>query len=1021
MSETEPVLEPIPVTKDLPVVNGKENYDIHDLKSEYANGLQESDMDHENKTGLNGDIDSDEVEVNGDNEAEHRVNGGMEDEDSIGGDELPPPPELVPELPPPPAETGVEEREGEAEETDEVPAELINDEPVDETAMDEVIESSVDPEVVDDQCMDDNDELMNVSDNDEANARQSLEPPQRLTDYLSEEELVSDGGLEDEHEKPTEQECEETQEQLIDFGETKHESDADEPGLEPEVEETVHQEDPVPGDEPVEVVHEAPVVEEPTSDTEEPTEAKQQHMSYSEPAIVIDNKPAEEDEEETPPPPPPPLVNETPPPPPPLDDSVPLKRVSGGSTPSKESNQSLESPTPPSQSVAVVPPQPEIKPVVKPSPELERKEPEQEPKAAPPAQPAPSAQPVAIVTQPVAIVIPQVKSDEEASPPGSPSTSSSADRPETEQPDQLSSPQVSQKINKKNFKNKIKFGMDLVEGSLKHLHFLKTVNNNPGLYEEWLFKKAIRRYEAFWLPLAAEHKKECLAAPLDIEWIWHCHMLSPVTYEKDCKTQVRLLVEHKVMSEKDRTKALEKSRKYWTAKYPKEPFEIELVYKESVIKEEIPVALGDEVVAEKKADGETEEVKTEEKTEETVEKDNNVAVAEAKAGQTDKSLTDGADQPSTSEQAPAVTEQPEPEQAMEAKLTKEPSEPKIPEEGYEQRSSYHIFAAICRQRVFYYQTSLAHYHDKTFLKAAQKRYQRFLFLKHQNPSEMLVPCYDIDLMWHTHMLQPSAYKHDTTKVLGQTLVHDDSVNNRAAGSALVRADNRTRDLWKELFNDSFTSFGGMFRGDPPILCERMSLIEPVETYTFSTKKATINLDKVQIEGLPEEVNKYSVKLAIGTNERDGPVIKQLKGNKKKIEFENTKKGLAHFLFDTKEYDRIKFNMTSQVGFACTGHDEDIGQQMFHLMPVVEGIPMNQSEPSNLTDTVTIDYEHNLKATFTASIEPPKQGPTMLFLVPGNYETRFCIMPEQVVQMWGPVPLPRLPAGADNHCIIASHK
>ena len=351
----------------------------------------------------------------------------------------------------------------------------------------------------------------------------------------------------------------------------------------------------------------------------------------------------------------------------------------------------------------------------------------------------------------------------------------------------------------------------------------------------------------------------------------------------------------------------------------------------------------------------------------------------------------------------------------------EPTVPVIPEEGYEQKSSYDIFSAISRQRVFYYQVSLPHFHDKNFLKAAVKRYQRFLFLKHQNPTEVLAPCYDIDLIWHTHQLHPSAYKHDTTKVLGQILVHNDSINDRSAGSKLQRADQKTRDLWKILFDDTFVTFGSTFRGEPPVLCEKMSIIEPAETFGFSTKKATVNLDKVQVDGLPEEVNKYSVKLAYGTNDGDGPLIKQFKGNKKKIEFENIKKGLAHFVFDTKEYDRIKFNMSQQIGFACAGHDEEIGQQWFNLMPVVENIPKSQAEAAPLTDTVTIDEENNLKATFSATIEPPKQGPTMLFLKNGNYETRFCIMPEQVVQMWGPIPLPRLPAGKDNHCVVASHK
>ena len=376
------------------------------------------------------------------------------------------------------------------------------------------------------------------------------------------------------------------------------------------------------------------------------------------------------------------------------------------------------------------------------------------------------------------------------------------------------------------------------------------------------------------------------------------------------------------------------------------------------------------------------------------------------------------------DEEPKPDNEPKPEQepAKQEPAKQEPAAPAVPPaDEYIQKSSYDIFSAISRQRVFFYQVSLPHYHDKLFLKSALKRYQKLLFLKHQNPTEFLVPCYDIDLIWHSHQLHPVAYKKDTSKVLGQMLNHNDSVNDRTPGSKLVRADAKTRDLWKTLFEDTFASFGAMFRGDPPVLCERMSLIQPEETYAFSTKKATINLDKFQIEGLPEAVNKYNVKVVYGASEKEGPLIKSFRGNKKKVEFENAKKGLAHFVFDTKEYDRLKFNMSQQVGFACAGHDEDIGEQMFNLLPVVEAIPKRKTDASTITDTVTIDEEQNLKATFSATVETPKQGPTMLFLKNGTYETRFCIMPEHVVQMWGPIPLPRLPAGRDNACVVASHK
>jgi len=53
------------------------------------------------------------------------------------------------------------------------------------------------------------------------------------------------------------------------------------------------------------------------------------------------------------------------------------------------------------------------------------------------------------------------------------------------------------------------------------------------------------RYELFWLPLVAQSSvTEDIAAPLDIAWAWHVHMLSPVSYEKDCNEVVSTLVDH---------------------------------------------------------------------------------------------------------------------------------------------------------------------------------------------------------------------------------------------------------------------------------------------------------------------------------------------------------------------------------------------------------------------------------------------------------------------------------------------
>merc|ERR1711994_625111 len=80
--------------------------------------------------------------------------------------------------------------------------------------------------------------------------------------------------------------------------------------------------------------------------------------------------------------------------------------------------------------------------------------------------------------------------------------------------------------------------------------------------------------------------------------------------------------------------------------------------------------------------------------------------------------------------------------------------------------TYDIKSAALRQGSFYYQVSLSHYKDEAFMRDAFKRYKMYLLLKKENKSTFLVPCYDIDLVWHTHQVHPQAYQCDTTAILG---------------------------------------------------------------------------------------------------------------------------------------------------------------------------------------------------------------------------------------------------------------
>ena len=51
--------------------------------------------------------------------------------------------------------------------------------------------------------------------------------------------------------------------------------------------------------------------------------------------------------------------------------------------------------------------------------------------------------------------------------------------------------------------------------------------------------------------------------------------------------------------------------------------------------------------------------------------------------------------------------------------------------------------------------------DEKFLHEALIRYKRYLCLKKLNKATFLVPCYDIDLMWHAHQVLLDTFGNTT--------------------------------------------------------------------------------------------------------------------------------------------------------------------------------------------------------------------------------------------------------------------
>ncbi|XP_023932117.1 uncharacterized protein LOC106156973 [Lingula anatina] len=387
-----------------------------------------------------------------------------------------------------------------------------------------------------------------------------------------------------------------------------------------------------------------------------------------------------------------------------------------------------------------------------------------------------------------------------------------------------------------------KLGIDPKAAALLELDFLARVNQFPNLYGGPVVRRAIQRYEELWLPLAARLKGQKIAAPLDIAWVWHCHMLSPLKYREDCMALVNSVIHHHLLSDQERSDCLLKTKGFWIQEYgPDVPFAVDL----------------------------TDDIS--------------------------------------------------------------------PSYDYQTKCSYNLEAAIERQSVFYYQVSLPHYRSWTFLEKAVQRYKMFLYLKQQNPDAFLVPCYDIDLVWHAHQVHPNIYQIDTVNILRKMLNHDDTVNDRSEGSKLDRANKLTRRLWQALYGVSIAQPGCMFRGSPPegkivaMTTAQVSSITSKHTHVTITKADAINVPPSTREG---KVKIFLCKLSLPL----GPSKKVFKRACKHIVSFKIPSGSfkgKRFFYDTGKHPYLILQAIDTTRTWCGCGGEEIGLSQHLLAYLVE--------------------------------------------------------------------------------------
>ncbi|KAL7600308.1 hypothetical protein Lser_V15G24173 [Lactuca serriola] len=127
----------------------------------------------------------------------------------------------------------------------------------------------------------------------------------------------------------------------------------------------------------------------------------------------------------------------------------------------------------------------------------------------------------------------------------------------------------------------VRLSLDLVAAARQNIGFLRDVAESHWLHHTPVLVESIRRYHELWMPMMSDLTPESGKPPmilpsLDIEWVWFCHTLNPVTYRQYCESRFsKLIGKPAIFNQENKDYALERCREIWIAKYPCEPFENE--------------------------------------------------------------------------------------------------------------------------------------------------------------------------------------------------------------------------------------------------------------------------------------------------------------------------------------------------------------------------------------------------------------------------------------------------------------
>lgn len=135
------------------------------------------------------------------------------------------------------------------------------------------------------------------------------------------------------------------------------------------------------------------------------------------------------------------------------------------------------------------------------------------------------------------------------------------------------SPSASAQYSPINDPTQIIISIDLKQAAIEHLSYLKEYYGHPEYLQKQAREYAVYRYETFWLPFLAENSDLDIVPPLDVHFVWHSHMLAPITYASDCERLFGRILPNNTRS---RLPPIVKfSEQLWTKKYARTmPYDI---------------------------------------------------------------------------------------------------------------------------------------------------------------------------------------------------------------------------------------------------------------------------------------------------------------------------------------------------------------------------------------------------------------------------------------------------------------